>query len=138
LLASTLAAVGAFIIHESLQLGLGHIALPGPGFFPLLLGAMLFVSAGMIGIDRWRSREAGTVELGHRDVLITVIALLAVPALFEPIGAYLTLGLFGTVMLVLIAQVTVPLAIAAAGLAMAACWYFFQVLLGLQLPSGPF
>jgi hypothetical protein len=30
------------------------------------------------------------------------------------------------------------LAIGAAALGMAACWYFFQVLLGLQLPAGPF
>jgi hypothetical protein len=30
------------------------------------------------------------------------------------------------------------LAGASAIIAMAACWYFFQVLLGLQLPTGPF
>jgi hypothetical protein len=30
------------------------------------------------------------------------------------------------------------LAIVASALGMAACWYFFQVLLGLQLPTGPF
>jgi hypothetical protein len=138
LLASTLAVAGAFIIHQSVQLGLGRVGLPVPGFFPLLLGAMLFAGAGMIGVDRWRSRDAETVELGHRDVLITVTALLAVPALFEPLGTYLTLGLFGTVMLVLIARVAAPLAIAAAAVAMAACWYFFQVLLGLQIPTGPF
>ena len=60
------------------------------------------------------------------------------PLLFEPLGAYLSLGLFGAVLLVLIARVSVPLASLAACVAMAACWYFFQVLLGLQLPRGPF
>ena len=39
--------------------------------------------------------------------------------------------------LVLIGRVSLPLAIAAAGVGMTACWYFFQVLLGLQLPTGP-
>ena len=68
---------------------------------------------------------------------IVIAALLAVPLAFELLGAIITLGLLGTVLLVLIARVSLPLAIAAAGLGMAACWYFFQVLLGLQLPSGP-
>ncbi len=91
----------------------------------------------MIGIDCWRSAGAETVELGHRDVAIVIVALLAVPLVFELLGANITLGLLGTVLLVLIGRVPLPLAIAAAGLGMAACWYFFQVLLGLQLPAGP-
>jgi hypothetical protein len=49
----------------------------------------------------------------------------------------MTLGLLGAALLVLIGRVPLPLAILAAGLGMAACWYFFQVLLGLQLPAGP-
>jgi len=61
-----------------------------------------------------------------------------VAALFEPLGAYLSLGLFGAVLLVVLARVSVPLAIVSACIAMAACWYFFQVLLGLELPIGPF
>lgn len=64
-------------------------------------------------------------------------ALLAVPLLFEPLGAAVTLGLLATALLVLIARVRLPLAIAAAGLGMAACWYFFQGLLGVSLPVGP-
>ncbi len=71
-------------------------------------------------------------------MLIVFAALVAVAALFEPLGAYLVLGLFGAVLLVLLARVSVPLAIASAAVAMVACWYFFQVLLGLQLPRGPF
>jgi len=56
---------------------------------------------------------------------------------FELLGANMTLGLLGAALLVLIGRVPLPLAILAAGLGMAACWYFFQVLLGLQLPAGP-
>jgi hypothetical protein len=138
LLAGALAAGGAILVWQSALLELGRVGLPGPGFLPLLLGVLLCVSATMIAVTCWRSGEAEKIELGHRDVLITVAALLAVPPLFEPLGAYLTLGLFGTAMLVLIARVALPLAVAAAALAMAACWYFFQVLLGLQLPMGPF
>jgi hypothetical protein len=64
--------------------------------------------------------------------------LLAVPLLFEPLGAYATLGLFGATLLVLIARCSLVVAGLSAIIAMAACWYFFQVALGLQLPIGPF
>src|SRR5262245_5396983 len=136
LAAAALAVIGAFFVWQSARLDLGRVGLPGPGFFPLLLGLMLMVLAGAIGIGQWRSSERQTVELGHRDVLITAACLLAVSLLFEPLGAYLTLGLFGTAMLVLVGRVALPLAIVAAVLAMAACSGFFQLLLGLQLPTG--
>ena len=137
LAAGMLAAAGAFFVWQASLLDLGHVGLPGPGFFPLLLGVLLVIFGGVIGFSRWQSADSGTIELGHRDVLIAIACLLTVPLLFERLGAYLTLGLFGTAMLVLIARVSLPRAIAAAGLSMAACWGFFQLLLGLQLPTGP-
>ena len=135
--AGLIALTGAFFVWQAARLDLGGVGLPGPGFFPLLLGAVLAVLAVAIGIGRWRSSAGDAVELGHRDVLIAVAALLAVPLLFEPLGAIVTLGLLATLLLVLIARVRLPLAIAAAGLGMAACWYFFEVLLGVSLPAGP-
>jgi putative tricarboxylic transport membrane protein len=137
LVAGLLAAVGVAFVWQAALLDLGEVALPGPGFFPLVLGAALTIFAAVIGIEGWRTSTSQTIELGHRDVAIVIAALLAVPLAFELLGAIITLGLLGTVLLVLIARVSLPLAIAAAGLGMAACWYFFQVLLGLQLPSGP-
>src|SRR5258705_219333 len=62
---------------------------------------------------------------------------LVAPLVFESLGAYITLGLFGTTLLVLIARLPPLLAVMATGVGLAACWYFFQVLLGLQLPTGP-
>ena len=137
--AAVLAGVGLVFAWQASKLDFGGFELPGPGFFPLVLGLLVFAFAVLIAIEGFRGAgEGGTVELGHRDVLIVVAALAAAAALFEPLGAYLSLGLFGAVLLVLLARVSVPLAMAAAGVAMAACWYFFQVLLGLQLPRGPF
>jgi hypothetical protein len=138
LVAATLAVVGAIFAWQAAQLDVGNIDLPGPGFFPLALGVLLVIFSAAIGIDYWRSPERETIELGHRDVLLVIAALLAVPLLFEPLGALPTLGLFGAALLVLVARVRIALAIGAAALGMAACWYFFQVLLGLQLPAGPF
>jgi len=136
IVAGMLVAVGVFFLWQGALLDFGTLARPGPGFFPVLLGVAIAAFAATIGFAHWRSPAAGTVEFGHRDVLISVAALLAVPLMFEPLGAYLTLGLFGTTMLVLIARIPLLPAIAAAAAGMVACWYFFQQLLGLQLPTG--
>jgi len=69
-------------------------------------------------------------------VLIVLAAMLAVPLLFEPLGAYVTLGLFGAVLLVLVARTSAVTAGVAAVAGMGGCWYFFHVALGLQLPFG--
>ena len=137
LAAAMLGACGLFFVWQSLRLDLGHPGLPGPGFVPLSLGAALLVCASLIGIECARRREVEAVEFGHRDVLITLAALLVLPVVFEPLGALLSLGLFGAAMLVLVGRIAAPVAIAASALGMTACWYFFEVLLGVSLPAGP-
>jgi Tripartite tricarboxylate transporter TctB family len=137
-IAAVLAAVGLIFTWQASLIDFGDFALPGPGFFPLVLGVLVFVVAVMIGARDWFQADSGeTVALGHRDVLIVVAAMLAVPLLFEPLGAYLTLGLFGAALLVLVARTPIVIAVLAAIVAMVGCWYFFQVALGLQLPLGP-
>jgi hypothetical protein len=134
-----LAVIGLVFAWQASLLDFGGFDLPGPGFFPLVLGVVVFAFSTLIAAEGFRGAGEGeTVELGHRDVLIVFAAMIAVAALFEPLGAYLSLGLFGAVLLVVIARVSVPLAVLSACIAMTACWYFFQVLLGLQLPLGPF
>jgi Tripartite tricarboxylate transporter TctB family len=137
-IAAVLATVGLIFTWQASLIDFGDFALPGPGFFPLVLGVLVFVVAAMIGARDWFQADSGeTVALGHRDVLIVLAAMLAVPLLFEPLGAYLTLGLFGAVLLVLVARTPIVIACLAAIVAMVGCWYFFQVALGLQLPLGP-
>jgi hypothetical protein len=137
--AAVLGAIGLIFAWQASLIDFGDFALPGPGFFPLVLGVVVFVLASVIGVRDWFQTAGGeTVELGHRDVLIVLAAMAAVPALFEPLGAYATLGLFGAALLVLIARCSLVIAVLSAAIGMAACWYFFQVALGLQLPIGPF
>ena len=76
-------------------------------------------------------------DLGHRDVVIVMLALLLIAPAFERLGVYVTLGLFAFVLLVFVARVNVFIASSASSaVGMAAVWYFFQILLGLQLPKG--
>jgi tripartite tricarboxylate transporter TctB family protein len=136
-IAAVLAVTGAVFASQTLLLDFGTLALPGPGLIPLVLAVLTVVLAGFIGFAEWRRPDSGeTIELGHRDVLIVFVALLAVPSLFQPLGADATLGLFGAVLLVFVARTSVVIAAAAAVVGMTACWYFFEVALGLQLPVG--
>ncbi len=137
--AAVLGFIGLLFSWQASLIDFGDFALPGPGFFPLILGVLVFALAVTIGTSDWlQVTNQETVELGHRDVLIVLAALLTVPLLFAPLGAYVTLGLFGAVLLVLIARCSLVIAGVSAAIGMAACWYFFQVALGLQLPTGPF
>jgi hypothetical protein len=138
-IAAVLVVAGLVFGWQASLLDFGTLALPGPGFIPLVLSLATIALGGIIGLREWLRADSGeTVELGHRDVLIVFAAMLAVPLLFEPLGAYVTLGLFGAVLLVLVARSSLVIAVVSAVIAMAACWYFFQVALGLQLPVGDF
>src|SRR5882672_265859 len=134
-----LALIGLIFASQAWRLDLGQIGLPGPGFFPLLLGALLVVFAAAIAIEgRLASSKDEPLEFGHAQVLITFAALLTVPLLFELLGAYITLGLMSAVLLVCIARVSLLLAVVSSAVGMAACWYLFGELLGVRLPTGPF
>jgi putative tricarboxylic transport membrane protein len=139
LAAGALALTGLIFAWQASLLDLGHIGLPGPGFFPLVLAGLLVFLAALIAIESRRaSFKDEPLEFGHPPVLITFAALLAVPLLFELVGAYITLGLLSAVLLLLIARVSVLLAIVCSAVGMAACWYLFGELLGVRLPIGPF
>jgi putative tricarboxylic transport membrane protein len=139
LAAGALALIGLIFAWQASRLDLGQIGLPGPGFFPLVLGGLLVVFAAAIAIEgRLVSSKDEPLEFGHAQVLITFAALLAVPLLFELLGAYITLGLMSAVLLVFIARVSLLLAVVSSAVGMAACWYLFGELLGVRLPTGPF
>src|SRR5262245_5918507 len=120
LVAAGLAATGIIFVWQASLLDLGRIGLPGAGFFPLLLGALVVLFSILTGIASWRGKaEGAAAELGHPPVLITLAALLAVPPLFEWLGAYVTLGLFTAALLVFTARLSPLLALVWAVLGMA-------------------
>jgi hypothetical protein len=137
--AATLILVGLFLGWQSTQMAFGSFELPGPGFFPLILSVLLVGFAAVTGAELayWRGIH-DTVAFGHRDVLIAAASLLVVPALFESLGTYLTLGMFSAVLLTFVGGISILRAVAGSAIGMVAVWYFFKILLGLQLPNGPF
>jgi len=143
LMAGALALIGIVFAWQAALLDLGHVGLPGPGFFPLALGLLLVVFSAAIALEGWLSSVKDSakdepLEFGHPQVLIAFAALLAVPILFEPLGGLIALGLLTAVLLVFLARVAPLLAVVWSALGMAASWYLFEELLGVRLPIGPF
>ena len=136
--AALLAVAGAFFTLASLDLPFGDFALPGPGFFPFALGLLLFALSVAIFVMTFQEpREAPKVELGHSPVLIAFVAMCLTAALFERLGAMLTLWGFAAAMLILIGRVRIIPAVLSSGVGMLVTWYIFKTLLGVQLPAGP-
>jgi Na+-transporting NADH:ubiquinone oxidoreductase subunit NqrB len=139
LIAIALVAAGVLFVWQSAVLPFGEVGLPGPGFFPFVLGILLSVFALTIVVRTVRQRrEDPVVYLGHRDILVVFAALVGVGFAFERLGAYATLGLFTAALLLLVARTSLWRGVLGATLGMVAVWVFFKVLLGVQLPAGPF
>src|SRR5258708_40201855 len=78
-IAARLAAAGPVLGWQASLLDFGTVALPGPGFIPLVLSLATIALGGIVGVRGWpRAASRATGELGHRDVLILVAAMLAV------------------------------------------------------------
>jgi len=134
-----LLGAGAFFIWQSTGLPFGGLHQPGPGFFPSALGSALGVLAMALLVRTWRGGAgSGSVYLGHRNVLVTFAALVVAAAAFERLGAYATLGALAAILLLALARLALWRAALSASIGMVAVWALFKVLLGVQLPSGPF
>ena len=136
--AAALFLSGVFFIWQSALMPFGTVGLPGPGFFPFVLGIALCLVALAISVQIWREHPAGEhIDLGHRDLVIVCAALLGLALGFERLGAYLALGLFTAVCLVLVARMSLLRAVISAALGMVAVWIVFNLVLGVVLPRGP-
>jgi putative tricarboxylic transport membrane protein len=137
-------ALGGIFVVGALQQGLMRRGIPGPGFFPFLLGlALLFVSLFVL-IPALRQKEkdessAFFPEPGSlRNLLLAVIALFAYGFAMEYIGYLLTTFLFmlitGRLMEPKGWWTTTLVALLTAVLS----YLLFVVLMEVQLPQGVF
>lgn len=139
LVALAMLAAGGFFIWQSAGLAFGDLHRPGPGFFPSALGSALAVLATAVLIRAWRgAADAENVHLGHRNVLAVFAASIAAAVGFERLGAYATLGTLAGILLLVLARLSLWRAALGASLGMVAIWAIFKMLLGVQLPPGPF
>jgi len=138
IVALALLASALFVVWQAALLPFGRVGLPGPGFFPFALGIALGLLALAILYGIWRSGPGigEVVFLGHRDVLLALLALAGVALAFERLGAYVALGTFAAFLLLLVARSAPWRVLLGASLGMVAVWLFFGLMLGVRLPAG--
>lgn len=89
-----LLVVGLIWIAEALQMPRGEFAVPGPGFFPLLLGTGIIIAA-ILNVILAAIQQNGTyVQFGNFSIWSTIIALIVLAAVFEPLGFIPSIALF--------------------------------------------
>ncbi len=125
-----------------LRFGMGSFGYPGPGFFPFLVGLLLFfLSIGMIGTalkEKLKGRDFNQWPPLHKSVTITLLALFAYAFSLEALG-YIVGSFLLFIYLFRFPSgkrwwVSVVLSI----LVVAITYYFFGVLLHAQFPKGIF
>lgn len=137
--ALALLAIAVFFVSQSWYLPFGRVALPGPGFFPFVLGLALGLLALAILFRTLRATDAGEVVfIGHRDVLIALAALSGVAFAFDRADSYLALGTFAATLLLLVARAPLWRVVLGTTLGMLGVWVVFKVALGVRLPTGDF
>jgi hypothetical protein len=134
-----LLATAVFFAGFATLLPFGRAGLPGPGFFPFALGIALGALALGILFNVWRgSGVHEPIHIGHRDVLLTILALAGVAFAFEKVDSYVALGAFAAFVLLLVARAAPWRVVLGVVLGMTAVWLFFAVALGLRLPTGEY
>lgn len=133
-----LLAFSAYATYEALQLGVGSLSRPGPGFYPTLVASLLGLLACVVLVMSLRSGSgAHSVSFTGRtiDILVTGVAIVVYAAVVEPIG-FLPCT-FTLVLALLVAYGKVPwvrgLLVATAGTVVS---YVIFTALGIPLPKG--
>jgi len=128
-------SIGLVAIFLSRFMPPGEFSVPGPGFFPTLLGTLLCMVSGIQAV-RLVARKGGrsVVRIGHPHIWATLAALLGVAAFFETLGFVPVIALFVFFCLKTFSPLHWIACLVVAGAAAAGTFLFFNVLLGVQLP----
>ena len=134
---TVLALGGAVLVALSTGMPKGSVALPGPGFVPAAVGVLLGLAGAGSAVAAWRRPGDGArVSLGGWRVWGSIAILALAAAIFEPVGAPLTLaGAFFVFSLLLGGYGIVRSAVAGI-VAAAVSWLVFTKVLGVGLPAG--
>jgi putative tricarboxylic transport membrane protein len=141
---AVVAVFGAFVVIQSLQLSFYIEEIPGPGFFPALVGIALIGLGAWLVVTRLRAPRdtADGFALPSRQQATRSLSLwvtvLAAALLVGPLGFPLAMFLLvGTILFVLerrrglgpvLTTILIPLL----------SWLLFAELLQVPLPAGPF
>lgn len=127
-------------VTSLLKFGLGSFGYPGPGFFPFLVGLLLFfLSLGMIGIaltERLKNPSFKQWPVFHRNVTVTLFVLFAYAFTLTSIGYILGSFLLFVYLFRFPSGKRWWVSVVLSVIVVAITYYFFGVLLQTQFPEG--
>lgn len=138
--AASLLVVGALAMWGASGMPRGSARLPGPGFAPTVLGAVLALAAIAVivaSVRTGRGRDE-RLPLGHWHVVLMVSALVVAAMLFERIGFVVSSALFLFILLKALSPLDWWRSAVTAVAAAAVTKQLFQSLLSVSLPPFPF
>jgi putative tricarboxylic transport membrane protein len=130
--------LGLYFAIQGISLHLGSISSPAAGFMPFLIGIILIVfciaSAVPLVVSPERSNPVPLQLTRLRDPAIVVVSMIIYALVLERVGFVAST----TILIVFLAKVvggtTLIRSAILGGLATAACYVVFGVLLGVRLP----
>jgi hypothetical protein len=135
-----LLASGGYVVY-ALQFSLGSQARPGPGFFPVAIGAFgALVALGWVAqaVRRAPAASAAAVERtsGGTERVASTAGLLVLFCLLFPYAGYPAMAFIFVAGLLRRLRMSWPVAIAIGLVSAVASYQLFAVLLGVPLPRG--
>lgn len=127
--------IGLLWILVARTMPYGEFSVPGPGFLPTLLGALLCGVSLALGISLLLQKTTERVKIGHSYIWAITAALFLVAFFFERIGFILTITLFLSFSLKMLSNLKWIACILWAAAGAIVAFLFFNTLLGIQLPS---
>ncbi|MBI2361487.1 MAG: tripartite tricarboxylate transporter TctB family protein [Deltaproteobacteria bacterium] len=130
-------ALGAVI--EASKLPFGRMSAPQPGFFPIVLSALLAIISVLVLVEVVKGREEASVareQMSWKRIGLALGALFAYAFLFEVLGYLVTTFLFVTFLLRVVDRKGWGMAIAVAFSASFVSYVLFGLLLHTPLPAG--
>lgn len=135
-LSLVLAGLGAAVAMGGGRMPLGTLSLPGPGFFPLALGALLALAGAAWAAVTLARGSSEPVSLGGWRPWSTLAVLATAALAFEPLGAPLTLALMLAALFRILGDLGLARALGYGVVASAVAYLVFTRLLGVGLPAG--
>jgi len=131
--------LGVCILWQGRHLSVGSLHGPGPGFFPVLLAAVLMILSLFLILPKGKKEENSSFFSGSvKRVLMMFVALLFYFALLEFLGFLIVSILFMAFSFIAIAYYRWYSALLWAFVSIGLTYLLFEVLLKSNLPKGVF
>jgi|MudIll2142460700_1097286.scaffolds.fasta_scaffold746764_1 putative tricarboxylic transport membrane protein len=137
------ALCGLLIITGSLGMSIGRLGEPGPGFLPLIVGALLVLLSLVLFVNALRHRiaEQAAMRMGRTErskVLATSLSLILYAVAIQPLGFVLVTLLLLLFLFKVIGELGWTTAVAGTLLTTLFFYLLFGVWLEIPLPMKPF